>query len=203
MRPRQFTDAEMVAAARRSFLAHGPSVATSEIAKDLGVSSAALFRRVGSKRELLLRALAPPATPPFVATLSRGPDDRPVCDQLCAIATEIDAFFALIFPMVAVMRAAGIDPHEVFAGLDEPPPVKAVRALTAWFAALVAQGRIGTVHPYTAAMSFIGGLQGRHFLRAACGAVLPAEDPDAPAMFARMFYGGIAPSASHDQESVR
>ncbi|MEM6994753.1 MAG: TetR/AcrR family transcriptional regulator [Myxococcota bacterium] len=191
MRPRQFTDDEMVCAARACFLEHGPGVATSEIAKALGVSSAALFRRVGSKRELMLRALAPPAVPPFVGTLRDGPDDRPVGVQLEAIAVAIDTFFEGMFPIISVMRAAGIDPHEMFARFDEPPPVAAVRALAAWFTALHEQGRVHVDDPLAAAKAFIGGLQGRHFLRHACGAALPASPPDSARGFARIFFRGI------------
>lgn len=195
MRPRQFTDEEMVQTARRCFLEHGPGVSTTTIAAELGVSSAALFRRVGNKRALMIRALAPPETPPFVATLARGPDERPVGEQLEAIALEIDAFFRELFPLIAVIRAAGLDPPALLEHMDEPPPAKAVRSLTAWFSALVEQGRIRNVVPASAAMSFIGGLQGRHFLRFACGASLPPPDPEFPRTHARIFFRGLVPES--------
>ncbi len=198
MRPRQFTDDEMISAARQCFLEHGPGVATSVIADRLGVSSAALFRRVGSKRELLIRALAPPAMPPFVESLRKGPDARPVSEQLEAIAVEIDAFFATMFPVIAVMRAAGVDPHEVFDKFDEPPPALAIRELAAWFSRLTEQGRIELDAPVLTAMAFIGGLQGRHFLAHACGASLPEPEPDAPATIARIFYRGVSTALDGD-----
>ena len=53
--------------------------------------------------------------------------------------------------------------------------------------------------PATAAMSFIGGLQGRHFLRYACGASLPPPDPDFPRTHARIFYRGLAPESEANQ----
>jgi len=199
MRPRQFTDEEMVQTARRCFLEHGPGVSTSTIAAELGVSSAALFRRVGNKRALMLRALAPPAVPPFFETLARGPDERPVGEQLEALAVEIDAFFVKMFPLLAVLRAAGLDPHTLLDHMDEPPPAKAIRALTAWFSTLIEQGRIRDVTASNAAMSFIGGLQGRHFLRYACGASLPPPDPDFPRTHARIFCRGLVPQPEANQ----
>lgn len=202
MRPQQFTDEEMIAAARRCFLELGPGAATSEVAKRLGVSPAALFRRVGSKRELLIRALAPPTMPPFVPTLNAGPDDRPVLEQLESIAVEIDTFFASLFPVIAIMRAAGINPREVFEGIDDPPPVKAVVALSEWFCRLAEQQRVTIGDPVSVAMAFIGGLHGRHFMRHACGAALPHSEHDSPQTFARIFFHGIAlrPATASDQE---
>ena len=195
MRPRQFTDEEMVQTARRCFLEHGPGVSTNAIAAELGVSSAALFRRVGNKRTLMLRALMPPSVPPFVETLARGPDERPVGEQLEAIAVQIDTFFVELFPLFAVLRAAGLHPQDLLEHMDEPPPAKAVRGLAAWLATLIEQGRIRDVVPSSAAMSFIGGLQGRHFLRFACGQSLPPLDPDFPRTHARIFYRGLAPDS--------
>ncbi|MBL4684664.1 MAG: TetR/AcrR family transcriptional regulator [Nannocystaceae bacterium] len=191
MRPRQFTDEEMIREARRCFLEHGPGVAMSVIAEQLSVSPAALFRRVGSKRELLIRALSPSSLPPFIETLRRGPDARPVSEQIEAIALEIDGFFEGLLPVVSVMRVAGIDPHELFEKFEEPPPALSVRALAAWFATLADQGRVRIDKPFAAAMAFIGGLQGRHFLRHACGAALPPAEPDAAMAFARIFSRGI------------
>ena len=45
MRPRQFSDDELLQTARRCFLEHGPGVSTGLIAEELGVSQAALFKR--------------------------------------------------------------------------------------------------------------------------------------------------------------
>lgn len=194
MRPRQFTDEEMVHEARLCFLEHGPGVAMSVIAERLSVSPAALFRRVGSKRELLIRALSPSSLPPFIATLRRGPDARPVAEQIEAIALEIDGFFEGLFPVVSVMRVAGIDPHELFEKFEEPPPALSVRALAAWFSILADQGRVQIDTPTAAAMAFIGGLQGRHFLRHACGAALPPAEPNAALAFARIFSRGVTTS---------
>jgi len=199
MRPRQFTDSEMLAAARRCFVEHGSSVSTAVIAKEIGVSPAALFRRVGSKRELLMRALVPPM-PTYVATLMRGPDERPVVEQLEELAVEIDAFFEDLFPLMAVMQGSGIHPQEVFAQLDEPPPVISTRALASWFSRLAEQGRVIVEKPVSVAVAFVGGLHGRHFLRYACGVAMPEVEPEHPRTYAKIFCRGILPPQSTSSE---
>src|SRR5579864_4634496 len=48
-RPREITDEQIVAAARRCFLERGAGVSAGEIAQELGVSHTTLFNRFGSK----------------------------------------------------------------------------------------------------------------------------------------------------------
>ena len=59
------------------------------IAEDLGVTAPALFRRFGSRNDLLTAALRPEERPPFIADLELGPDRRPVETQLVEIFTKI------------------------------------------------------------------------------------------------------------------
>ena len=112
MRPRQFTDDELFAAARRCFLEHGPTVSVAVIAGELGVSQAALFRRVGTKDELMLQALSP-RPPEWIARIAEHESDAPVHEQLLALVREMDASFRQMMPCIAVLSAAGVTPHEV------------------------------------------------------------------------------------------
>ena len=57
VRPRLFSDAEILQVARRCFLEHGPAVSTTVIASEVGLSQAALFKRFGTKQNLMLLAL--------------------------------------------------------------------------------------------------------------------------------------------------
>jgi AcrR family transcriptional regulator len=193
MRPRQFTDEEMLSVARQCFLAHGPGVSTQTIADALGVTAAALFRRVGNKRELLFRALAPELPPPFVNMLEAGPDDRPVLAQVVELATKVDAFFRSMAPFLSVLRASGLTPKDMFERFDEPPPLRAVRALTAWLSTLHGAGRVHVPSPEAAALAFLGGLQSRHFMQHTCGHSYPKGGADYVEVFAHLYYRGIAP----------
>ncbi len=194
MRPRQFTDAELFSAAREVILAHGPSVSAKRIADELGVSAAALFKRVGTKQELIRRALVGD-TPPFVANLEAGPDDRPVREQLLERAREIDDFFTKAMPAISMLKAAGFCPAEVFCDHDVPPPIRALRALQQWFEAVHAQGRLAFEDSEAIAIAFLGSLQARHAVRS----FLPSYPSGGPRYIESLVdttLNGIAPKES-------
>ena len=54
MRPRQFTDEDILTATQACILELGPSVSTTVIAGRVGMSQAALFKRFGTKEKLFL-----------------------------------------------------------------------------------------------------------------------------------------------------
>lgn len=178
MRPRQFTDEELYAVARRVFLEHGPGVSTAVIAAELGVSPPALFRRVGTKEELLFRAMTQGLPPPWIEKVAEGPDERPVREQLLDVAHEVDAFFTRMMPAFSTLRAAGICPEDMTKHFDVPPPVRAVRALTAWFRRLHEGGHVRARNPEAVAIAFLGTMHARSMFRHILGDVAPTGGPD-------------------------
>lgn len=131
MRPRLVTDEAIDTAARQVFLQHGPGASVALVAERLGVSSAALFHRVGSKERLLVRALSP-RSPTVLTDLAHGPVPAPtVEEQLVGLLGEVLAYFRESIPGLVVLRAAGID---FTPGLPpgDPPPVALRRALAQW-----------------------------------------------------------------------
>ncbi|MEE9386146.1 MAG: TetR/AcrR family transcriptional regulator [Nannocystaceae bacterium] len=195
MRPRTFSDQELLETARRCFLERGPGVSTGVIAAELGVSQAAVFKRFPTKQALMLRALAPPAKPGWVEELERGPDERPVKEQLRAHLGRIDAFFSEIIPCMAVLSAAGFEKKDVCASYDEPPPVKAHRALSTWLEALEAQRRTDLPSPRSAATIILGALQARHMLRYMLGPAAPATSPNYLDDIVDLLWRGMQPLA--------
>lgn len=201
MRPRQFTDLELLETARRCFLEHGPGVSTSAIAEELGVSQAALFKRFKTKQALMLEALAPGPRPAWIAEVEAGPDDSPVPEQLRRVVERINAFFEQMLPGIAVLRAAGIDPKEMAGRHQTPPPVQAHRALTAWFGRLHELGRARIPHPQSTAMAFLGAIHARHMLCHMLGDHAPQTEPEFLQNLVDVFWGGITPpTASADPE---
>jgi AcrR family transcriptional regulator len=195
MRPRQFSDHELLETARRCFLEHGPGVSTSAIAEELGVSQAALFKRFKTKQALMVEALAPDDRPPWIAEVEAGPDDRPVPVQLRDVVGRVDAFLAQMLPCIAVLRAAGIEPAEMIRGREVPPPVLAHRTLTGWFRRLHAQGRARIPHPQSTAMMFLGALHARHMLGHVLGSHAPQLEPEFLQNLVDVLWSGIAPPA--------
>ncbi len=195
MRPRQFSDDELLRTARRCFLEHGPGVSTGVIAEELGVSQAALFKRFKTKQALMLEALASGGEPPWIAEVEAGPDDRPVPEQLREVIEHIDAFFTQLLPCIAVLRAAGIDPTAMIQHREVPPPVLAHRTLSGWFRRLHEQGRARIPHPQSTAMAFLGALHARHMLGHVLGPHAPKLEPEFLQHLVDLLWVGIAPPA--------
>ncbi|MCX4247907.1 TetR/AcrR family transcriptional regulator [Paraliomyxa miuraensis] len=194
MRPRQFTDDELLQTARRCFLEHGPGVSTNAIAEELGVSQAALFKRFKTKQDLMVEALAPGAQPPWIAEVEAGPDDSPVPEQLHRVVKRIDAFFEQMLPGIAMLRAAGIEPEVMLRHHEVPPPVRAHRTLSAWLRRLHEQGRANVPHPQSTAMAFLGAIHARHMLCHMLREHAPKTEPEFLQNLVDVFWAGIAPA---------
>lgn len=163
-RPKEVTDEEIVIAARRCFLERGASVSAVDIARDLGVSHTTLFNRFGSKEGLMLAALGPPKTVPWIATLATGPDDRPLRDQLIEHARVMSVYFQDLQAGLGVLQAAGIDPMKNCRDTkEEPAPVQSYRALVAWLERAQNQGRLAPCNVETLASTILGALYGWAF----------------------------------------
>ncbi len=91
VRPRQVTDEQVLEIAREVFLEHGPKAPVSIIAGRLGVSDAALFKRFGTKQNLVLAALLPPEEPDFLQVLEGGPGPGDIEEQLVVVARRLGA----------------------------------------------------------------------------------------------------------------
>lgn len=202
MRPRQFSDHELLETARRCFLEHGPGVSTSAIAEELGVSQAALFKRFKTKQALMVEALAPGDRPPWIAVVEAGPDDRPVPVQLREVVEHIDAFLAQMLPCIAVLRAAGLGPADVMQGREVPPPVLAHRTLSGWFRRLHEQGRARIPHPQSTAMAFLGALHARHMLGHMLGSHAPQIEPEFLQNLVDVLWSGITPPTADPPTAV-
>lgn len=196
MRPRSFTDDELFDTARRVFLEHGPGASTDLIAQELGVSQAALFKRIGTKQELMIRSLMPRDLP-WIEELERGPDARPVPEQLRELADKIEAFLVQQMPCIAVLRAAGIRPTDITPREGECwPGLRSHQAMVGWFAALAEQGRIVAPSPAAVATAFNASLQTPQFMKHALGSAAPDLGGDYRERVIELFWRGIAPRSA-------
>jgi len=136
-RPKQVSDEDLVATARRVFLEKGPQVSVGVIAKRLKVSPASIFHRVRTKDKLLMMALWP-ADPPELLQLQRGPIQKvPVDKQLVAILTGLNSYFAIAVPALFMLISAGVRkrPTKVRGKSKADPMMLRLRAaLTQWLA---------------------------------------------------------------------
>lgn len=120
-RPQRVSETQILEAARQTFLEHGAKAPLSTIAKRLGVSTAALLHRTGSKEALLMRSLAPPLSG-VLASLRAGPKKGFERAQLERLLLELNEFLSQAIPSLVVLRfAGGLVPT------GEPPPTVTLR----------------------------------------------------------------------------
>lgn len=193
-RPRQISNEEIIDAARTCFLEQGAQVSTSTIAERLGVSQAALFKRFGTKQELLFQAMLPPAIPPWVALVEHGPDDRPIPDQLREIALAIASFSEVMSPRMSVLKSSGCNMPELMKRFDVPPPVRGWMSLAAWIRTAQEQGRIRAGDPEAMSMMFLGAMLGRTFLTHVLGLNLELDPSHYTHELIETTWHGLAPS---------
>lgn len=174
-RPRQMSDVDILKHARDVFLEHGPSASTQTVADRCGLSQAALFKRFGTKRDLMLKALLPPEHPPVLETLKLGPSDEPLEDQLVALGVTITTFFRQVVPCMAMLSASGLKDAHFFDNFEIPPPIRLQRAMTAWLEA--AGDRLAIDDHRAVAKAFLGALHIRAFYAFIGQSGLP-EDPE-------------------------
>ncbi len=195
-RPREVTDQQIVAAARRCFLERGTAVSAAEIAKELGVSHTTLFHRFGSKESLMIAALAPPQELDWVATLDSGPDTRPLREQLVELAKVMADHFRELQAGIGLLQAAGIDPSALTCPhTSSSAPEHAYRAFVAWLERAVAQRRLASCDVETLAATVLGALHGWAATSRVCGGTCNAAANDLYVeRFIDLLWTGIRPS---------
>ena len=160
-RPRERSDTEILAVTRECIRELGPGVSTVEIARRLGWSQSALFRRFGNKTELFRAAILPPSGPAWIARVEQGPDDRPLREQLRELLEELELFYAELFPHA-------LSVHALLRDENQPPrarqPALARKGLTRWFVEAQERGLVQLDDPEVTAVLFIGCVQA-HALR--------------------------------------
>ena len=138
-RRRQVSDREISVAAREVFLDRGPKAPVAMVAKKLGVSTATLFQRTGSKQQLMLMAFQPEGTP--ITELDRGLQPGvPVREQLTHVLIEINQYLGAVISASMTLRAACIA-----ADLPEPTPLRMRAELAGWLTQ-AADGRTADGH---------------------------------------------------------
>lgn len=176
MRPRLLSDEQILDGARDCFLQHGPAISTAHIAAELGLSQATLFKRFGTKDELMLKALMPRADEPLFALLDVGPDDRPVHLQLEGIAHSCLSMLHRVIPCMMTLRAANEAAAQ--AAMRDPAngPLRVQAALQAWILRAQDHGQLRPVPPRILMSAFLGALRNRTFTTHLTGAARDAAE---------------------------
>lgn len=195
-RRRGVSDAQIVRVARKVFLEHGTRVPVSVVAKELGVSSATLFQRMGTKNKLISAAFWPPDPPVLKALENRKFDGGPVDEQLVEIMIAIARFVDAEIPATFTLYAAGLRPKPSD-DFSDVTPRRLRGALTKWLRdamnagkfegtpRMVAEALIGTIEARTM-HAFLGKRalterETRSFIRSLVATVLRTPQPSSRA----------------------
>ncbi|PIQ28523.1 TetR/AcrR family transcriptional regulator [bacterium (Candidatus Blackallbacteria) CG17_big_fil_post_rev_8_21_14_2_50_48_46] len=196
-RPKQISNEQIIATARRCFLERGAGVSAIEIASELGVSHTTLFNRFGSKEALMLAALGSSEKLSWVKALEAGPDLRPIREQLLEHSKVIANYFQALQESMAVLQAAGLKPgNSCDKSNQDSPPAQAFRAFTAWLQRAQDQGRLAPCNVETLASTILGALHNWAFTQNVCHVSSPAVDGAQVEDFIELLWHGIEPQAS-------
>jgi AcrR family transcriptional regulator len=155
-RRRQVSDREISVAAREVFIDRGPKAPVAMVAKKLGVSTATLFQRTGSKQQLMLMAFQPEGTP--ITELDRGVQPGvPVREQLGHVLLEINEYLGAVIAASITLRAACIESN-----LPAPTPSQLRTQLAAWLTQAASAELLTVLDAYTTADILIGAIESRH-----------------------------------------
>lgn len=166
-RMQQTSDEEILRIARLCFEEFGPQVSTSEIARRLNISQATLFSRFGTKKTLLIAAMAPRKNLGWLERLRQGPiPGSDVREELISLASEFQTFFKEILPAVEIMRSAGITSYEIFqTNGDESLPQIAFDEWRSWLERAQARGLLAPTPAAPLALALMGAVQAWPFLK--------------------------------------
>jgi AcrR family transcriptional regulator len=194
-RPRRVSDDDIFLAVRRAVVEQGPRVSLDVVAERLGVTAPALFRRFGSRNDLLIRALRPEEHPAFLDALDAGPDARPMVTQLTDLFTAIANYFDCALPCMSALRESGIDFDSVDATFEEPPPLRIVRVLGEWLGRARSSHKLAIEDPSATATALLGAVQAPIFFRHISKSTEPFDAVEHARGLARLFLRGIAPAS--------
>jgi len=163
-RPRTITDRELLSAAKGVFLKQGVHAPVSSVARKLGVSVGALFFRMKSKRQLLLRSLLPPFPPLEVTLLAQEmPTQANALVRLRELLTGLCTFLQEALPGFFLLHTAGVLPMQKHS--SETMDVVMRNALAAWLSRSQRRGFLLAARPAARADAIIGAMEAR-FLHA-------------------------------------
>ncbi|MEZ4454221.1 MAG: TetR/AcrR family transcriptional regulator [Nannocystaceae bacterium] len=160
-RPISIKDETIIDAARAVFLERGFAATTAEVAERAGVSEGTLFNRFRSKAELFQAAMRPQFEAMHWATdLAERVGRGDLREQLVEIAGSVVEFMRKLMPLI-MMSWSNTGSNGLPATLCEPnpPPLRELKQLAAYFEAEIRLGRVRRVDPEILARMFIGSVQ--------------------------------------------
>lgn len=158
-RPATISTKQILETARELFLAKGPGVTTAEIAREVGISEASIFKRFPTKHALFHAALGfEDQHEVWEEELTAMVGQGDLKENLVQIAVARLSFFRQLIPRLMVMWTCREDMQAHMQKMHGPdsPPRKGLAALTRFFQQEMDLGRIRPGEPEVVGRIFIG-----------------------------------------------
>lgn len=198
-RPRTISDEAITQATREALRECGAGVTTAEIARRLGVSQPALFKRMGTREGLLVAALCPGPPVELERFLRTPPDpERDFAEAMAELLIQLHHVFEQVVPSLVWSRAAGLPMEKLVPAADQedgPPPLRMRRQVTTWLKQAQRRGALRAGELTTLAEAAVGLVEARAFLEYIGGASTPAEPlPRWAKRMSKALLEGFAPT---------
>ena len=204
-RPTTIPRETLLLAAREVFLERGIAGTTAEVAQRACVSEGLLFKRFGSKEALFHAAMTADveelAWMRILRDAAQDPNDD-VRRTLALTARHAIVFFRHMMPLMMMSWSARgpAGEFELFKGVDEPPPLVAIRTLRTYLRSRMRLGQLAERDAEVLARFFLGGIVHFVFFEAMNRAMTTQRSrPPAPSAqryvteLVDILWGGIAP----------
>jgi len=202
-RPTVIRNEVILDAARAIFLERGILATSAEVAQRAGVSEGSIFKRFKTKAELFRAAMGVDVgeMPNSLANLHERVGKATVEDNLVEIGISAIRFFERVMP-ITMMSWSNPKVHPCFSFAEgEPPPLRAQRYLSDYFAAEMGLGRLVPGDPAVIARAFFGALTAYAFSEMLAGqhggAQLARED------YVREYVATLMRGMSTTRRSIR
>lgn len=203
-RPISIKDETIIEAARAVFLERGFAATTSEVAERAGVSEGTIFNRFRSKTELFHAAMRPQFEAlDWTATLPERVGQGDLREQLIEVADAAVEFMRRLMPLMMMSWSnAGANGLPEVLTQPNPPPLRALKRISAYFEAEIRLGRLRRHDPEILARVFMGAVQQYVFFELVMKAQdeLPLPLPTYLRSFVALLWDGCDPDRSAPAE---
>jgi AcrR family transcriptional regulator len=203
-RPISIKDETIIEAAQAVFLERGFAATTSEVAERAGVSEGTIFNRFRSKTELFHAAMRPQFEAlDWTATLPERVGHGDLREQLIEVAGAAVEFMRRLMPLMMMSWSnAGANGLPAVLTQPNPPPLRALKRLSAYFEAEIRLGRLRRHDPEILARMFMGAVQQYVFFELVMKAQdeLPLPLPTYLRSFVALLWDGCNPDRSAPAE---
>ena len=197
MRPKKTSDLELLASVYQCLIRFGITSSTQFIANEVGVSQATLFKRFGTKEDLIRRALLSPITEHDIFTvIQQEPTNAPPKEQVEQLSLSLLRFFEEMVPSMMMLRSRGCDLQSMWEG-ENNPPVMMRNMLTVWVKRLQHLHTLRDIPAESVALALLGAIQHRamrkHILH---DTTMTKTDEEYLSSIVDIFWNGIAKGES-------